>query len=82
MIHLVVVSDEKENQVKLYINKRLLFDKINNEHLSTSDFLDSTVNTISTQPNKAIKLRSSKQQNLNSSFDQEIKNSGILHIIH
>ena len=75
-IHLAIVLDERESQAKLCINKRLLFDKINNEHLSTSDFLDSSIKHLSSQTNKSGKTKNTKQQNLNASFDQESKSSG------
>ena len=54
----------------------MLFDKINNEHLSTSDFLDSSIKHLSSQTNKSGKTKNTKQQNLNASFDQESKSSG------
>lgn len=58
LTHLSFRHKRKSNQVVQ--KKRLLFDKINNEHLSTSDFLDSAID-----PNHLFSNKHSRMYDVN-----------------
>ena len=67
-------NKRKSNQV--IRKKRLLFDKVNPENVSTSDFLDTTINPISCHGDMHPNIVGHKYFNMHSSFEDNHKLGG------